>query len=109
MAIYRPNSPESFEVCFRIRDEWKAKEGLVLSPVVNKYRPVLRSKKYSKRNRKMKVPPELILEVYKMTDEGCSARVISEKIGWSSSTVHRIRMKRDELETQAREILEGIE
>ena len=105
--IYKPNSPESFAVCMRIREEWKSRAGMVMEPLAEKYsvRPTRKRRPHTRR-KKPSLPAEQLLDVYRMIDLGKSGREISEAVGKSMSTIWRLKGKRDIWEPYAMKVVE---
>lgn len=84
----RPNSPEAFEICRRVREANRIKSAYTLSAAAEKPK--------KPRKPKTKITDEIVRRVYELSDEGLSAVHVAEQVGIAKATVFRIRTARRE-------------
>ena len=84
----KPNSPEAFEICRRVREANRIKSVYTLSAAAEKPK--------KPRKPKTKITDDIIRRVYELSDEGLSAVKVAEAVGIAKATVFRIRAERRE-------------
>ena len=83
----KPNSPEAFEICRRVREANRIKSVYHLGTQGKSTKP---------RKPRTMVTDEIIRRVYELSDEGLSAVKVAEQVGIAQATVFRIRTARRE-------------
>jgi response regulator of citrate/malate metabolism len=84
----KPNSPEAFEICRRVREANRIKSVYHIGGT--------RGKSTKPRKPRTKITDEIIRRVYELSDEGLSAVKVAEAVGIAKATVFRIRTERRE-------------
>lgn len=84
----RPNSPEAFEICRRVREANGIKCVYHIGGT--------RGKSTKPRKPRTMVTDEIVRRVYELSDEGLSAVKVAEQVGIAKATVFRIRTARRE-------------
>ena len=84
----KPNSPEAFEICRRVREENGIKNVYHIGGT--------RGKSTKPRKPRTMVTDEIIKRVYELSDDGLSAVKVAEAVGIAKATVFRIRTARRE-------------